>query len=200
MRMPKKMSEGQGRLIILSGPSGVGKTTIADRLLETTSLERVITATTRAPREGEVDGRDYHFMTLQEFRDAIRDGRFLEHAEVYGNLYGTPREDVEDALAAGRQILLNIDVQGARQVREVAKELPLASIFLTAPSLEELENRIRGRNTNSEEDLQKRLAAARLELAEKRHYHHVVVNDRVEEAVDKIRGLLGSRSGDGSAK
>lgn len=200
MTMPTKMSEGQGRLIILSGPSGVGKTTIADRLLETTSLERVITATTRAPREGEVDGRDYHFMTLQEFRDAIRDGRFLEHAEVYGNLYGTPRADVEDALAAGRQVLLNIDVQGARQVREVAKELPLASIFLTAPSLEELENRIRGRNNNSEEDLQKRLATAKLELPEQRHYHHVVVNDRVEKAVDKILGILGSQPGKGSAK
>jgi guanylate kinase len=164
----------------------VGKTTIADRLIARDDFVRVITATTRDPRDGEVDGRDYHFLSRADFEAKIASGGFLEHALVHDNLYGVPLSGVEEAIASGRHVLLNIDVQGARHVRQDPRDLPLVCVFLVPPSLEVLEDRIRGRKTESEKDIQTRLANAKEELKEESHYDHSVVNDEIERAVEHI--------------
>jgi len=185
---PKK-----GRLVIVSGPSGAGKTTICDALLEKSGFARVITCTTRPRRGEEQNGRDYHFMDREEFEEKQRAGAFLETAEVYGNLYGTPRDQVTAAIERGEQLLLNIDVQGARTLREeLAKEGidEKTEIFVEAPSIEELELRLSSRGTESPEELERRLRVARKELAERAHYEHVVVNDNVDRAVDEIVQIL----------
>ncbi len=184
-------SEAAGKLIILSGPSGVGKTTVARPLLAIPGFRRVVTATTRAPRPGEVNGRDYHFLSAAEFEKWIQAGQLIEHARVHGHWYGTPRQAVEEGLARGDWILLIIDVQGARQVRERGRDLPLTTIFLLPPSFEALEERLEERGTEAPEAVQKRLETARRELEEQRFYDHVVVNDRVDRAVEEILRFIG---------
>lgn len=184
------MNTRPGRLLVLSGPSGVGKTTVADRLLREEGIERVVTATTRAPRPGEVPGVDYHFLTRDEFEEGIREGRFLEHAHVHENLYGTPRDAVEAGLRAGKNLLLNIDVQGAAILRETARDLDTVSVFLLPPSPQVLEERLRGRGTETAGELERRLETARHELERRDEYDHRVVNDILEEACQRILEIL----------
>jgi guanylate kinase len=179
----------RGRLIVISGPSGVGKTSICEALLKKPKYKRVITCTTRPPRGGEQEGVDYYFSARNDFEEGIRTGRVLEHAEVYGNLYGTPRSPVEEGIENGTDLLLNIDVQGARLVRD--SEIPdLVTVFIDAPSEEELEKRLLSRAADSEEDIRQRLEIARNERKEKSAYQHIVVNDDFDRAVQELEALL----------
>jgi guanylate kinase len=186
------VSERPGQLVVVSGPSGVGKSTVLQRLLESTSNELIpsVSATTRPPRPGEIDGAHYHFLTPEAFEQQRREGGFLECFQVFGTetWYGTPRSEVEPRLAAGQSVLLEIDVQGARQV---VKEYPDAiTIFIRTGTAEELESRLRGRNTETEEHIQQRLARAREEMAAADEYDHQVVNDDVDRAVREIQDIL----------
>ncbi len=182
-----------GLLIVVSGPSGVGKTTICNALLQHPGFERVVTCTSRPARTGERDGVDYRFLSEDSFREAIDRGEFLEHARVHGHFYGTPKRQVEEGLRKGRRLLLNIDVQGARQIREAAKggsSLPLYFVFVEPPSLAELERRLRERGTDGPRVVEQRLATAVRELEERDNYNLVVVNEKVAQAVEAIlRGI-----------
>jgi guanylate kinase len=178
-----------GRMLVVSGPSGSGKSTICKRLLQDPRVVFSVSATTRKPRPGEVDGRDYHFLSADEFRARIAKGAFIEHAEVFGNLYGTLREPMEAAKARGQVYLLEIDVQGANQLRALGEEG--VYIFIAPPDFEELKRRLSGRGTESPEVLQRRLHKAEDELRERHRYDHVVVNDELERAVTEVRRLAG---------
>ena len=183
----------RGRLVVLSGPSGVGKDTVIQavrrRLPE---LQRPVAYTTRAPRRGEADGREYSFVTLEEFLRLRESGEFLETATVHGNLYGTSKRRVEELLQSGRDVLLKIDVQGASQLR--VDQPDATFIFLTPPSREVLLARLRERATESPLELARRTEDADRELAQSGWYHHVVVNDEVKRAAQEIVRLL---AGDG---
>jgi guanylate kinase len=178
-----------GRMLVVSGPSGSGKSTICKRLLLDPRVVFSVSATTRKPRPGEVDGREYHFLSADEFRARIAKGAFIEHAEVFGNLYGTLREPLEAAKARGQVYLLEIDVQGANQLRALGEEG--VYIFIAPPDFEELKRRLSGRGTESPEVLQRRLHKAEDELRERHRYDHVVVNDDLERAVAEVRRLAG---------
>ena len=178
-----------GRMLVVSGPSGSGKSTICKRLLLDPRVVFSVSATTRKPRPGEVDGRDYHFLSADEFRARIAKGAFIEHAEVFGNLYGTLREPMEAAKARGQVYLLEIDVQGANQLRALGEEG--VYIFIAPPDFEELKRRLSGRGTESPEVLQRRLHKAEDEMRERHRYDHVVVNDDLERAVAEVRRLAG---------
>jgi guanylate kinase len=177
------------KVVVISGPSGVGKTTICNALLEQPNFARVVTATTRAPRVDEICGVDYNFCTRDEFLEKVEAGCFLEHAEVFGNLYGTPRDAVNQLLDEGTSILLNIDVQGAETLRKRA-EVPILTIFLMPPSFADLEERLKGRSTDSQEAIEERLNEARNEAAQAFRYDQLVINDEVPSAVDRILALL----------
>lgn len=179
----------EGLLIVVSGPSAAGKGTVCRELLNCQpDLVFSVSATTRPPRPGEVDGKNYYFISRDEFERMVAAGEMLEWAEVYGNFYGTPRKAVVEWLEQGRDVLLEIDIQGARQVR---RQFPRGVfIFLMPPSLAELERRIRERGTETEEAVRRRLASAAAEIAACREYDYVVVNDRVEDAVAKIRAII----------
>lgn len=182
----------QGPLIVVSGPSGVGKTTVVDRLLARTGLplRRAVTATTRGPRDGEIDGTHYHFWTRDEFLKAITDRRMLEHAEVHGrHYYGTPRAEVDWHRAKGKGVLLVIDVQGAEQVRGLYPGDHL-SVFIDAPSDAELEARLRSRQSESEDAIQRRLASARKEVARAGEFDHRIVNRDLDTAVAELEHLI----------
>ena len=179
----------KGQMVVMSGPSGAGKSTLCRRLLEDARVHFSISATTRPMRKGEVDGRDYHFINPEQFRQLIREGAFIEHAEVHGNLYGTLRRPMEEALARGEVFLLEIDVQGANQLRALGEEG--VYIFIAPPDFEELKRRLSGRGTESPEVLQRRLHKAEDELRERHRYDHVVVNDELERAVAEVRRLAG---------
>ena len=182
-------SEKKGRLLIVSGASGTGKGTVCAALLAAReNLAYSISATTRTPRPGEVEGENYYFITKEKFKELIAAGGFLEWAEVFGNFYGTPRQKVEDKLAAGQDILLEIDTQGALQVMKKCPEA--ISIFLLPPSLEELERRLRSRGTETEDKIKERLGEAQAEMAAAKHYKHTVINDTVDAAVKEIIGIL----------
>jgi guanylate kinase len=178
-----------GRMVVLSGPSGSGKSTICKRLLSDPRIVFSVSATTRKMRPGEVDGRDYHFITVDEFRKRIARGEFIEHAEVFGNMYGTLREPMRRALQAGQMYLLEIDVQGALQLKAMGE--PGVYLFIAPPDFEELRRRLMKRGTESPEVLERRLHKAEDEWRERVKYDHVVVNDEVERAVKEIRSLLG---------
>ena len=178
----------KGLLVVVSGPSGAGKGTICQALLEKTALAYSVSATTRQPRAGEVDGESYYFISVEAFEEMIEKDELLEWAQVYDNYYGTPLKKVEEKLAAGEDILLEIDTQGAMKVREKFPEG--VYIFILPPSLAELERRIRGRDTETEEVLKKRLAAAIDEIEVGRLYKYVVMNDKVEDAIDAICAVL----------
>ena len=178
----------KGLLVVVSGPSGAGKGTICQALLEKTPLAYSVSATTRKPRAGEVDGESYYFLSVEAFEKMIEKDELLEWAKVYDNYYGTPLKKVEEKLAAGEDILLEIDTQGAMKVREKFPEG--VYIFILPPSLAELERRIRGRDTETEDVLQKRLAAAIEEIEAGKCYKYVVTNDEVDGAVDSVCAIL----------
>ncbi len=176
-------------MVVISGPSGSGKSTICKRLLEDPHVVFSVSATTRKMRPGEVDGRDYHFLSVDEFKRRIARGEFIEHAEVYGNLYGTLRAPLERAIAAGQLYLLEIDVQGALQLKALGE--PGQYIFIAPPDFEELRRRLVKRNTETPEVLERRLHKAEDEYRERVKYDHVVVNDDLERAVAEVRALMG---------
>ena len=179
----------KGLLITVSGASGTGKGTVCKRLLETTpKLIYSISATTRTPRTGELDGREYFFFTREQFVDKINGDEFLEYADVYGNYYGTLRSYVDGQRDAGRDVLLEIDTQGALKVQKACPDGIF--IFLLPPSMEELKQRITGRGTESKESLSKRLNSAPAEIDIGRQYDYVVVNDTVDKAVEKIKAII----------
>jgi guanylate kinase len=179
-------------LFILSGPSGSGKSTVLRLALADSQppLRLSVSATTRKPRPGEKDGVQYHFWTRQHFEEAIHQGVFLEHAEVFGNLYGTPRSEVEPYRAAGTGVVLDIDVQGAGQVRQKYPEV--VTIFLRTSSLATYEKRLRERHTETEEVIQRRLLGARRELERSGEYQYQVINDDLDAAVTELRSIVRS--------
>lgn len=179
----------RGLLFILSAPSGTGKTTVAERLVQVVpDLGLSRSYTSREMRRGEADGVDYNFITRARFEQMIGAGAFLEWADVFGNLYGTCAADAERELAAGRDLILVIDVQGARQVR--LRQGETVAVFVLPPSYQVLERRLRGRSKDSEAAIQRRLATARAEVAAFVEYDYVVVNDALDACVDRLRSIV----------
>ncbi len=179
----------KGRLYVFTGPSGAGKGTVLHRLLdEVPGLSLSVSATTRVPRPGEQDGVHYYFISKQAFEQKIAENAFLEYAEYVDNYYGTPERPVEEQLAAGRDVILEIEVQGAMQVHR--KRPDAVMVFLAPPSLEELDARLHGRGTESEEKIRQRLETARRELEYQRNFAHIVVNDTVDHAVALLKALI----------
>lgn len=180
----------KGLLIILSGPSGVGKGTVRELLMKDPSLNLFysVSMTTRNKRPHEVEGKDYYFVSKEEFLSNLNRGNLLEHAEFVGNYYGTPKDKVEKQLEEGKNVLLEIDVQGTLTVLEKMKDC--VSIFLLPPSLSSLEDRIRGRSTETEEVIEKRLDKARKELEMAKFYKYQVLNDVVSNAANKIASII----------
>jgi len=180
----------EGILLVISAPSGCGKTTILKQLMENISgLEFSVSHTTRKPRVGEVNGVDYHFVSQEEFA-ALCDQEpsgFLEWAEVHGNFYGTARKEVDALLSQGKDVILDIDIQGAEQVSNNADPV---TVFVNPPTLAELERRLRGRGTESEESLSVRLANAEKEMAAAKNYQYLIVNDELEQAVRDLQAII----------
>lgn len=179
----------KGKMLVISGPSGSGKTTICKRLLEDPRVRFSISATTRAPRPGEADGRDYHFVTREKFKAMMAAGEFIEHADVYGNMYGTLRKPMEAALARGEVYLLEIDVQGALQLKTLGE--PGIYVFIAPPDFDELRRRLTARKTEAPEVLERRLQKAEDEWRERTKYDFIVVNDVVDRAVGEVRSIAG---------
>ena len=183
------MTSEKGVLVIVSAPSGCGKSTIVHQLMEQRDKLRFsVSATTRAPRTGEVDGVDYYFVTRERFMEMVEEDAFLEHAEYVGNCYGTPEAAVDAQLQEGFDVYLDIEVQGAMQVK--AKRPEALLVFVTPPSLEELERRLHHRGTDSDETIRSRLKVAEYELSFRNRFDYVVVNDEVDRAVEEIAGLI----------
>lgn len=184
-----------GVALILSGPSGVGKSTLKNALVaDAFDFQFSVSCTTRPPRSGEQDGLDYHFVTPERFEQHLAAGAFLEHAEVHGNLYGTLRSEVEDRVLQGQDVLLDIDVQGVRQIQASAKGLAWGSllcfVFVGPPSLAELERRLRSRGTDPDEVIARRLRVASEEMAHWNAYDYLLVNDDVAEAIDGLQAIV----------
>ncbi|MBL8087381.1 MAG: guanylate kinase [Chthonomonas sp.] len=178
-----------GRLIIFSGPSGVGKDTILvewGRVNE--RIQRVISYTTRSKREGEIEGLDYHFVTRERFQEMAAEGAFLEYKEVYGNLYATPLHDMNAMIEAGACAVLKIDVAGALDAMELRPDA--LTIFVMPPSIEELDRRIRGRGSDSPEQIERRLAAAHAEIEHAPRYQHRVVNDDLDRVIQELESIV----------
>lgn len=179
----------KGKTFIICGPSGVGKGTVVSRLMEADpTLYFSVSATTRAPRAGEADGVHYHFLTRERFQEWIDAGDFLEHAQFVGNFYGTPRRYVDEAMDQGRDVLLDIEIQGAEQIHQKRPEA--VRIYIAPPSWEELERRLTGRGTEDTEKVRSRLARGREEFAAARDFDYLVINDTVDHAVAEIRAIM----------
>lgn len=180
----------RGLMLILSSPSGAGKTTIVNALLQSeTHLKTSISVTTREKRPNEIDGRDYHFVTMQAFKKRIDAGDFLEYAEVFGNYYGTPRQFVMDTLQSGHDVAFDIDWQGTQQISQAARD-DLVTIFILPPSLSELESRLLARNQDSKEIIKDRMREAGAELSHWPEYNYVVTNHDLNESVATVRSIL----------
>lgn len=183
------MSQRKGKTFIISGPSGVGKSTVLNALMKKRSnLYFSVSATTRQPREGEKDGQHYHFIDAETFRAMLGRDEFLEHAEYVGNFYGTPKRYVDEAMEQGRDVILDIEIQGAMQVCEKRPET--VRIFIAPPSWKELERRLTERGTDSPEKVQKRLLRAKVELNSASSYDYFVINDSVDKAVEELDAIL----------
>jgi guanylate kinase len=181
----------RGLLIILSSPSGAGKSSLARRLMDwDPTLRFSVSATTRAPRPGEVDGQHYQFVTHDAFRAMVEAGQMLEHAEVFGNFYGSPRASAEVALTQGRDVLFDVDWQGGQQIRNSALARDVVSIFILPPSIADLEARLRGRGQDSDEVIAGRMAKARDEISHWAEYDFVVVNRELDQAEAELRTIL----------
>lgn len=178
----------KGLLVVISGPSGAGKGTICKALLQKQDFWISVSATTRKPRNGEVDGKSYYFLEVDEFKNRIANDGFLEYAEVYGNYYGTPKASVEEKLNQGEDVILEIDIQGALKVKENYPEGVF--IFILPPSMEELKKRIIGRGSETKESLLRRFTSAYKEINYVSKYNYAVINDEVEEATKKIESII----------
>ena len=180
----------RGLMLVLSSPSGAGKTTISRELLKReTNLVMSVSATTRSPRPGETEGRDYYFKGVGEFEAMIGRGEFLEHARVFDNLYGTPRGPVEAALKAGKDVLFDVDWQGTQKLKQSARA-DVASIFILPPSIAELEKRLRGRGQDMEDVIRKRMSRATDEMSRWAEYDYIVINADVESSVARVQSIL----------
>ncbi|WP_153147388.1 guanylate kinase [Dechloromonas sp. H13] len=178
-----------GNLYVVAAPSGAGKTTLVRMLLATErAVHLSISFTTRAPRPGEANGREYHFVAVDRFKSMISAGDFLEWAEVHGNYYGTSQKWIAEQLAAGHDVLLEIDWQGAQQVRSAFPEA--IGVFILPPSMEELTRRLTGRGTDSAEVIERRLAAAQAEMRHVGEFDYVIINDSLEQALDDLRAVV----------
>ncbi|MET4806493.1 guanylate kinase [Limibacillus sp. MBR-115] len=180
----------RGLMLVLSSPSGAGKTTISRRLLDSEpALSMSVSATTRPPRPGEIEGRDYFFVSASAFEQMVSKGALLEHATVFKNRYGTPRAAVEQALSQGRDVMFDIDWQGTQQIAEAARE-DLVSVFVLPPSVEELERRLYQRAQDSEEVVRQRMAEAAAEMSHWAEYDYVIVNNDVEKSAAQVKAIL----------
>jgi guanylate kinase len=188
----KRTEAGPGLLVVLSAPSGCGKTSIVERLLKRhQDWVRSISATTRKPRVDEKDGQDYFFLSKNDFEQRIREGEMLEHAVIYGNSYGTPRGFASDQVARGKTVVMTIDVQGAKQIMESwGKERPLLSIFILPPSVKALRERLTGRNTETPEEIEKRIEIAQDEIKAAKLYDHTVINQNLDQAVLEVEEII----------
>ncbi|MFT4708926.1 MAG: guanylate kinase [Planctomycetota bacterium] len=186
-------SSSQGRMLVISGPSGCGKSTLCKRLMEDDRVEFSISATTRPIRDGEVDGREYHFLDADHFRERVEAGDFVEWAEVHGNLYGTLRAPLDRAVAAGKIFLIEIDVQGALQLKTL--EVEGLYVFISPPSANVLRKRLEGRATDSQAVIERRLKKAADEMLEAHRYDATIVNDDLDRAFVELQGLVGLGNG-----
>jgi guanylate kinase len=186
-------------LIVISAPSGTGKTTLCDRLIsEFRTMKYSVSCTTRQPRDGEIDGVDYHFLDEKTFQTRIDNGDFLEYAEVHGSMYGTLKDIVMDNLRGGTDILMDIDVQGAAKIREVIRHGtagdPLrrayVDVFIAPPSIEVLHARLKGRGKDSDEVIERRMQQVEIELSFWRDYHYFIINDRLDATYDTLRSII----------
>ena len=180
----------KGLMIVISGPAGTGKGTVVKELVKDDNFRLSISATTRAPRGTEQNGVEYHFLSREEFERLIENNGFFEYAEYLGNYYGSPKQPVIDWTQEGRDVILEIEVQGCEKVKKVQPDC--ISIFIKPPSEEVLEHRLRKRGTETEENIQKRLARAREELPKADEYDYVVINDGLEECVEEIKNIIRS--------
>ena len=183
--------ERKGLLLILSSPSGAGKTTLTRMLMDWDPAIRFsVSATTRPPRPGETDGREYYFRSRQDFEDMVETGQMLEHAEVFGNFYGTPRAPVERAMDEGRDTVFDIDWQGGQQIRNSALGRDVVSVFVLPPSIAELERRLRQRAQDSDEVIAGRMAKSRDEISHWAEYDYVIVNEDLDTSFDRLKTIL----------
>lgn len=194
-------SDSSGLLLIVSGPAGSGKTTVCDRMLaEEPGLQRVVTATTRAPRDGEHDKLDYYFFDHATFDAKVNRGDFYEYAHVHSNRYGTLKSEIQDKLAVGKDLLLNIDVQGAATFREAGRDDPLlkgkvVTVFIMPPSMDELESRLRHRSTDDEAEIQRRLCVARDEMKQRELYDHCILSGTRYEDFEALQRIYREEKG-----
>lgn len=186
------MKKFTGTLYIFSAPSGAGKTSLVKALLDSTRYIGVsVSHTTRAPRPGEVDGKDYHFISREDFQELVNEGAFLESAQVFDNYYGTSQRWVESELEAGRDVILEIDWQGAQQVRRLMPDT--VTVFIVPPSIQALEERLRGRGQDSDEIIARRMRDARNEVSHYGEYDYLIVNDNFENTVEELRAIIIAR-------
>ncbi|HEX5308172.1 MAG TPA: guanylate kinase [Solirubrobacteraceae bacterium] len=182
------------RVFVITGPSGVGKGTLIKGLMQRLpQLQLSVSATTRGPRAGEQDGREYHFLAPNDFEQRVHAGDFVEHADYAGRRYGTLRSELDERVRAGVPVVLEIEVQGARQVREAMPEA--VQVFIAPPSLQDLRTRLVRRGTDGQEEVERRLAVAERELAARSEFAHVVVNDSVDRALQELAGIVSAELG-----